>query len=58
VLGVFFGIKAIVATNKLTDVLGSARTSEEHIRVVLCEYDALGELIEAETLLDPHATVS
>lgn len=58
VLGIFFGIKAIVATNKLTDVLGSARSSEEYIRVLLCEYDALGELIDVETLLDPHSPVS
>lgn len=54
VLGLFFGIKAVVATDKLSDVLKSARKSEEHIRVVLCEYDVLGEMIEAEVVLDPH----
>jgi hypothetical protein len=58
VLGIFFGMKTEVATSKLSDVLGSARDSDEYIRVVLCEYDALGELIDVETLLDPHQTVS
>ncbi len=58
VLSVFFGIKSVVATNKLSDVLSSARTSEEHVRVVLCEYDALGELIEVETFLDPKKSLN
>jgi hypothetical protein len=58
VLGIFFGVKALVASDKLSDVMRSARTSEEHVRVVLCEYDALGEMVETEVLLDPHKSIN
>ena len=54
VLGIFFGIKSQVVKAKLFDVMASARMADEHIQVILCEYDALGELIVSETLLDPH----
>jgi hypothetical protein len=56
ILGIFFGIKAVVTTTTLQNILRSAMDSEEWIRVVFCEFDATGELVEVETLLDPHVT--
>ncbi len=54
VLGIFFGIKSLVVSDNLSDILLSARAADEHIRIVMCEYDALGEMIEAEVLMDSH----
>ncbi len=55
VLKTFFGVQTVIEADKLSEVLKTARTADDPIRVVLCEYDALGELIEAEVLLDPYA---